>query len=216
VGEQQCAVIDELITIRQEVSKLTTQALTDTLTGLGNYRSFCQVIDNEMERTQRTAQPTAMILVDLDFFKKVNDNYGHEAGNIALIQTSKILKAGVRKLDVPCRYGGEEFIVVLPSTDLLTSTQVAERLRKMIADTPVDLGETTITVTASMGVDIYNHTHNETREQFIARVDALLYEAKESGRNKVCSGTQSSMHSMTTVTTDEKDALFGLFGNDDS
>lgn len=212
VGERRCSVIDELMTVRQQVSELTEKAHTDTLTGLANYRYFCQILDNEMERTQRTGQPTAMIIIDLDFFKKVNDTYGHEVGNQALIQTARILKDGVRKLDVPCRYGGEEFTVVLPSTNLLTSTQVAERLRSMIETTPLFADSQEINLTASMGVNTYTSSDkNETREAFIARTDELLYQAKESGRNKVCSGIQTDLQPKTIVTRDEKDALFGLF-----
>lgn len=212
VGERRCSVIDELMTVRQQVSELTEKAHTDTLTGLANYRYFCQILDNEMERTQRTGQPTAMIIIDLDFFKKVNDTYGHEVGNQALIQTARILKDGVRKLDVPCRYGGEEFTVVLPSTNLLTSTQVAERLRSMIETTPLFADSQEINLTASMGVNTYTSSDkNEAREAFIARTDELLYQAKESGRNKVCSGIQTDLQPKTIVTRDEKDALFGLF-----
>jgi diguanylate cyclase (GGDEF)-like protein len=212
VGETRCRVIDELITVREKVSELTEQAHTDTLTGLANYRYFCRILDNEMERTQRTGQPTAMIIIDLDFFKKVNDTYGHEVGNQALIQTSRILKDGVRKLDVPCRYGGEEFTVVLPSTNLLTGLQVAERLRKMIEATPLFADNQEIKLTASMGVNTHTRSDNkDTREAFIARTDELLYQAKESGRNKVCAGIQTDLQPKTIVTSDEKDALFGLF-----
>ena len=214
VGETQCALIDELMLMRKEVDELNKQVHTDTLTGLGNYRHFCQIIDNEMERTRRTGQATAMIIVDLDFFKKINDNYGHEVGNLALIQTSGILQKGVRKLDIACRYGGEEFIIVLPSTDLLTAIQIAERLRMLIEETPLITDDHSIAITASMGVDIYNRTDMDSREKFIARVDTLLYQAKESGRNRVCSGIQKQSHSQTIVTADEKEALFDMFSDD--
>lgn len=215
VGESRCAVIDELVDIRQDILALQELVQTDTLTGLGNYRHFCKIADREMERTQRTGQPTAMILVDLDFFKKVNDTWGHEVGNQALTQTASILKSDVRKLDVPCRYGGEEFIVILPSTDLLTGTQVAERLRRRIEETPLNIGTENITLTASMGIDIYCHTHHETREEFVARVDSLLYQAKEGGRNQVCAGVRQDMQPTANVSSDEKDALFGIFGTND-
>lgn len=219
VGEKQCDILDELINSRETIEALNEQLQTDPLTQLGNYRHFCQIIDKEMERTQRTGQPTAMILVDLDFFKKVNDTWGHETGNLALVQTAKLLKAAIRKLDIPCRYGGEEFIVILPSTDLLTGTQVAERLRSLIADTPLEFDhegqQQTIQITASMGIDIYAHTHHETREEFVARVDSLLYEAKENGRNQVKAGVRQDMQPTANVSADEKDALFGLFGTED-
>ncbi|WP_423897704.1 GGDEF domain-containing protein [Candidatus Pelagadaptatus aseana] len=219
VGENQCNIIDELINSRETIEALNEQLQTDSLTQLGNYRQFCQIIDKEMERTQRTGQPTAMILVDLDFFKKVNDNWGHEVGNLALVQTAKLLKTAIRKLDIPCRYGGEEFIVILPSTDLLTGTQVAERLRALIADTPLEFeteaGAQSIQLTASMGIDIYTHTHHETREEFVARVDSLLYEAKHGGRNQVKAGVRQDMQPTANVSADEKDALFGIFGDEE-
>ncbi|WP_338109478.1 GGDEF domain-containing protein [Pseudomaricurvus alkylphenolicus] len=214
VGENRCQVIDEVVALRREVADLTEQVHTDTLTGLNNYRHFSKALDYEMERTQRTGQTTALIMVDLDYFKKVNDTWGHEIGNQALIQTAGLLKQAVRKLDIPCRYGGEEFVVILPSTDLLTSSQVAERLRHLIESTPLAVKEGVwIDLTASMGVDVYAATHDENQEEFIQRVDTLLYQAKNNGRNQVCTGERRDMQPTTTVSNDEKDALFGLFGD---
>tara|TARA_B100000446_G_scaffold69048_2_gene65560 strand:+ start:14637 stop:15326 length:690 start_codon:yes stop_codon:yes gene_type:complete len=215
VGERHCNIIDELISLRQEVAELTEQVHTDTLTGLNNYRHFTKALDYEMERTQRTGQATALIIVDLDFFKKVNDTWGHEIGNQALIQTADLLKRATRKLDIPCRYGGEEFVIILPSTDLLTGTQVAERLRAQIEASPLVTEQQEISLTASLGIDVYSAGHQETQEDFIKRVDALLYEAKHNGRNQVRSGSRHDIQAETTVTRDEKDALFGLFGNEE-
>ena len=212
VGEDSCNVIDELIALRREVAELTEQVHTDTLTGLNNYRHFTKALDTEMERTQRTGQATALVIVDLDYFKKVNDTWGHEVGNQALIQTAQLLRQATRKLDVPCRYGGEEFVIILPSTDLLTGTQVAERLRALIEASPLKVGEESITLTASLGIDVYIAGRQEKQEDFIKRVDALLYQAKETGRNRVCSGKREDIQSETHVSADEKDALFGLFG----
>ena len=215
VGETTCNIIDELSALRLEVAELTEQVHTDTLTGLNNYRHFTKALDYEMERTQRTGQATALIIVDLDFFKKVNDTWGHEIGNLALIQTSELLKQATRKLDIPCRYGGEEFVIILPSTDLLTGMQVAERLRARIEATPLHADGHEISLTASLGIDVYLGGRQESQEDFIKRVDALLYQAKDGGRNQVCSGSRKDIQSETTVSADEKDALFGLFGNSD-
>lgn len=215
VGERHCAIIDELVTLRQEVIELTEQVHTDTLTGLNNYRHFTKALDYEMERTQRTGQATALIIVDLDFFKKVNDTWGHEVGNQALVQTAELLKRTTRKLDIPCRYGGEEFVVILPSTDLLTGTQVAERLRARIEASPLVTEQQEVALTASLGIDVYNAGHQETQEEFIKRVDALLYDAKHNGRNQVRSGSRQDIQAETTVSQAEKDALFGLFDNED-
>lgn len=203
--------------LQEQITTLNQQVHTDTLTGLYNYRHFTKTLDYEMERTQRTGQATALIIVDLDFFKKVNDTWGHEVGNQALIQTANLLREATRKLDIPCRYGGEEFVIILPSTDLLTGTQVAERLRRLIEATPVRSGDNTIALTASLGIDVYSSASSqEPQETFIKRVDALLYEAKHSGRNQVRSGQRTDIQPENTVSSDEKEALFGLFGNSDN
>lgn len=201
--------------LRKEVDALKQQARTDNLTGLFNYRHFALALDQEMERTQRSGNTTGLIMVDLDFFKKINDTYGHETGNQVLIHTAQRLKQGIRKLDIPCRYGGEEFVIILPSTDHLTTIQVAQRLRKMIEDSPIESGDNTIQLTASLGADVYSSYHQETQEAFIKRVDALLYQAKHGGRNQVCSGRRKDLNLQSTVTADEKSALHGLFDNFD-
>jgi len=202
--------------LERQVTELNALVHTDTLTELYNYRHFIRALEQELERTHRTAQPTSMIMIDLDFFKKVNDNWGHEVGNQALIQTAKLLRATTRKLDIPCRYGGEEFALVLPTTDLLTGAQVAERIRARIAETPLvfadNQGQTQrIELNASLGVDVFTRRDSDTPEGFVARVDALLYQAKANGRNQVVHGVRTDMTPTATVTTDEKDALFGMF-----
>ena len=205
--------------LTQQVTELNQLVHTDPLTGLNNYRHFIRALEQELERTHRTAQPTSMIMLDLDFFKKVNDNWGHEVGNQALIQTAQLLRNTTRKLDVPCRYGGEEFALVLPTTDLLTGARVAERIRARIAETPLIFadaqGQTQqITLNASLGIDVFTRRDTDTPEGFVARVDALLYQAKNNGRNQVVHGIRSDMMPAATVSSDEKDALFGLFGED--
>ncbi len=197
--------------LKADIQDLTEQAHTDSLTGLGNYKHFSEVLDYEMERTHRTDQATTLIMVDLDHFKKLNDTYGHEAGNHALQETAKLLRDGTRKLDVACRYGGEEFAIILPSTDLLTGAQVAERLRQMISNSPIHWQNQSIPLTASLGVDQYLSNQQTHMNNFIQQVDALLYRAKQNGRNQVCSGTRRDMNSAYSVSSDEKQALFGNF-----
>lgn len=213
VGEYRCAVIDELVTLRTTNAQLSELVRTDTLTGIYNYRFFIQSLEQEMERTRRSTQSTALILIDLDHFKRVNDTWGHEVGNEALVQTAQLMRRAVRKLDIPCRYGGEEFVIILPSTDLLTATQVAERLRELIATTPLAVSQGELKLTASLGVDVYQGGE-EQPEDFVKRADHQMYAAKQEGRNRVCHAVSDRMESAGNVSSEEKNALFGLFGGD--
>ncbi len=215
VGEDHCVYIDELVELRLLNDKLLELVRTDTLTGIYNYRHFRRSLEHEMERSRRSGQPTALILVDLDHFKNVNDTWGHEIGNDALVQTANLMRTAVRKLDIPCRYGGEEFIIILPSTDLLISIQVAERLRNLIASTPLPVPGGEIRLTASLGVDVFTAEQGDSPEDFVKRADALLYRAKNEGRNRVCHAVSDLGEAEAQVTREEKDALFGLFGNDE-
>ncbi|NHN37679.1 GGDEF domain-containing protein [Pseudomaricurvus alcaniphilus] len=197
--------------LRRKVKRLDEQVHQDTLTGLFNFRHFSEALDHEIERTQRSGNATGLIMLDLDHFKAVNDTYGHEIGNQVLAHIAQLLQKTTRKLDIPCRYGGEEFAVILPSTDLLTSSQVAERLRYLIETSPLPLEQGNIQLSASLGVDVYTHGRRQTQEEFVQRVDALLYQAKRSGRNRVCAGKRHELEQAVTVSTAEKDALHGLF-----
>ncbi len=214
VGEPQCLVIDQLQALRTEVAELSEQVRTDTLTGLFNFRHLRLTLEQEMERTRRTDQPTAVIMVDLDHFKQVNDNWGHEVGNQALVATAESIRQTTRRLDIPCRYGGEEFTIILPSTDLLIALQVAERIRLRIEQTEILVDGVDIQLTASFGVDIYRSHQDETPEQFIQRADQCLYEAKQSGRNCVCHGSRG-LRAASAVSNEERDLLGDFFGGDD-
>ncbi len=210
----------QIAALESQIDQLTEQVHTDNLTGLFNYRHFVTALEQEMERTQRNGEPTALMLIDLDHFKQVNDDWGHEVGNQALVQVARLLQSAVRKLDIACRYGGEEFVVILPATDILTGTRVAERLRALIAETPLLAGERSLTLTASIGIDVYDPSTSSTNAQegsdsFVERTDAQLYRAKREGRNRVCHGTRPQAQSATTVSAEEKEALFGAFKTPD-
>lgn len=212
VNEPACAVIDEVMTLREEVKGLQQQVRTDSLTGLYNFRHFINVLSLEMERTRRTHQATALIMVDLDFFKQVNDNWGHEVGNKALVSTAQILSKATRQLDTPCRYGGEEFGIILPAIDLVTALQVAERIRSLIEATAVMAGGEDIGLTASLGLALYEAEQGSIEpEQFVERADRCLYQAKESGRNQVAHEVVD-MKTELSVSQEEKEALSGMFG----
>ncbi len=216
VGEPQCRVIDKMTALHLENRKLSKLVHTDTLTGLYNFRHFIRSLEQEMERSRRTLMPTGLIFVDLDFFKKVNDTWGHETGNLALVQTADLLGRFVRKIDIACRYGGEEFAIILPSTDLSTTRQVAERLRAAIEETPLLHDNHSLSLTASLGVDIFKGFEGESPQAFIKRADTYLYEAKNNGRNQVCTAQYEVEENKTQVSHEEKDALHGLFNDPDA
>lgn len=212
VGEASCIVIEHLQEARTALAKLDEEVRTDSLTGLYNFRHFQQALAQEMERTRRVGHSMALMMVDLDFFKKVNDSWGHEVGNQALKSTAKILKNMTRQLDIACRYGGEEFAVILPATEPAMALQVAERVRKTVESTSVMADKEDIGLTASIGVAFYDAMNALTENAFIDAADQCLYRAKNQGRNCVVMDVQKAENH--AVSFDEREALIGLFGND--
>jgi diguanylate cyclase (GGDEF)-like protein len=164
-GDGHCEYLSEIIDLRHQVKKLAGEARTDALTGLFNFRFFSETIELEMERTRRGTQPLAMILLDVDHFKVFNDQWGHELGNRALLHIASLIKIALRKLDIACRFGGEEFVILLPNTEIHQAVHVAERLKLMIETTPIkfDDGQST-SITASFGVDHFLNTAGDTSE----------------------------------------------------
>lgn len=215
LGDAPCQFLRELDTLRQEVDVLKEQVRTDALTGLYNFRFFSDALPLEMERASRSCQPLSLIVLDLDHFKVFNDRWGHEVGNRALSHVARSIALTIRKLDFACRFGGEEFVILLPNTDLRQAMSVAERLREIIANTPLMQEQGSISITASLGVDEYRGNHSDSPEGFLERVDAWLYQAKHAGRNCVKGPAIESADVNTTVTTEEKDALFGALGSKD-
>lgn len=171
--------------MREENQELAALVRTDELTGLFNFRYFYQAVELEMERSRRSDQPTTLIMMDIDHFKEVNDQYGHETGNRTLAHVAKILRNAIRRLDIPCRYGGEEFALILPDTPLGAGVMFANRLRHLIENSSIAIGDAHIRLTASFGVDVYRKDDQCTAREFIDRADSLLYAAKSEGRNKV-------------------------------
>jgi diguanylate cyclase (GGDEF)-like protein len=139
IGEPQCPVMQRLIALEAHVQELTAQTRTDNLTQLFNQRHLMICLHQEIERTQRTQLPTSLFILDIDHFKQINDSYGHAVGDQALIHLAKLLKNAVRKLDIPCRQGGEEFAVILPSTPILVAKQIAERVRQALVENPLQV-----------------------------------------------------------------------------
>lgn len=213
-----CQLDNELTRLREEVEHLKGLVSTDPLTSLYNYRYFIQSLEQEIERSLRTAQPTSLIMVDIDYFKKVNDNWGHEVGNQALKLISQCILKNIRKLDVACRYGGEEFAIILPSSDIGTSARVAERIRHSIESTPLHFianngEETQLDLTASAGLTSYSGNHSDNTpfytNSLVSAADEQLYRAKKEGRNRICYHIRETPDQQ--VSAEEKSALFTIF-----
>ena len=203
-----CVWLHELASLRQQNQNLQQLVTTDTLTGLYNYRYFRDLLSREMESTLRTGRACCLIMIDIDHFKSVNDQWGHEAGNQALIVAANVFRQTVRVTDVVCRYGGEEFIAVLPQTTLPVAVRVAERMRECLEQSSVQHEDDTFQLTASFGVGIYSGETESTLESLVDSVDQYLYQAKQQGRNRVCHADFATIKQETTVSADEKSALF--------
>lgn len=207
-GDDKCTNLSEVQRLREEVRQLSNMVRTDELTGLFNFRYFNQALSLEMERTRRSGQPTCLIMFDLDHFKDVNDVHGHEVGNILLKHVASLVQKTVRRLDIPCRYGGEEFTIILPDTTLRQGVRFANRLRLIIENSPVKAGDIMLGIEASFGVDVYSRGHSLTEKEFVEKVDGFLYLAKQQGRNQVC---HEKFDSDTSVSVDEKSQLLSDF-----
>lgn len=165
----------EIKTINEELYNLST---TDTLTKLFNRRHIEKLLEQEIDRAKRYKNDLSILLLDLDNFKLINDTFGHNMGDKVLVETAKVLKETLRKCDFAGRLGGEEFLVILPSTSLTNALVVAERIRIKISDITIDKK---IKFSCSIGVSQYK---NETADEFIIKVDRLMYKAKKQGKNR--------------------------------
>ena len=130
-----CPIKSELNQLKQECKTLRNLAKIDELTEFFNFRYLKSALESEMERTRRSGLSTGLIMADLDHFKRINDAHGHQNGNLALKWVTRIWKSSIRKIDIPCRYGGEEFVLLLPETVQSGAVDVAEKLRKCIEKT---------------------------------------------------------------------------------
>jgi diguanylate cyclase (GGDEF)-like protein len=180
-----------MVQLRKAEDRLRELASVDGLTGIFNRRHVLERVGKERERMRRVHSGTAMtsmalLMVDIDHFKRVNDTHGHQAGDEVLRATSSRLTAALRPYDFIGRYGGEEFLVVLPQTRLAEALKVAERVRACVFAHPVRCGKLEMQVTVSIGVATPVDA-GETNEQILNRADQGLYQAKENGRNRVCS-----------------------------
>ncbi|MDM8561432.1 diguanylate cyclase [Candidatus Parabeggiatoa sp. HSG14] len=170
----------EATKLAQERESLKIQATTDGLTGIYNRRKFEFFLATEIEKAIRYKTALSLIMFDIDHFKKVNDLYGHQSGDYVLQELSRIVINNIRSNDIFARWGGEEFMILVPNNDLENANQLAEKLRGIIATSPF---ENIPKITSSFGVVQFEH--EESGEDFVHRVDELLYLAKHKGRNRV-------------------------------
>ena len=172
----------EIRTARRKISEMAT---LDELTGLYNRRYLMEALERERARSERHNKDLSLCMMDLDFFKRVNDKLGHTAGDRVLADMGRIIKEWSRQTDIPCRYGGEEFAVILPETDLKGARIACERLRRTVAENKVQWRTGPIQTTVSIGISQIRTGVRDSVRKLIDRADEALYRAKETGRNQV-------------------------------
>jgi two-component system cell cycle response regulator len=172
--------------LRNNLDHSLELAVTDQLTGLHNRRYMTGQLDSLVKRATMGGEPASALLIDIDFFKKINDTFGHDIGDEVLREFALRLASNVRAIDLPCRYGGEEFVVIMPETQLGDALRIAERIRNHVAGSPfrVGPGREMLTVTISIGVSA-TAGEGDTPEALLKRADEGVYQAKASGRNAV-------------------------------
>ncbi|AMK76058.1 MULTISPECIES: diguanylate cyclase [Methylomonas] len=185
--EYNCAFVRDISERKALQAELERQARIDYLTGIANRRYFMEQGEAELARNDRYGNPLSVLMLDIDYFKAVNDNYGHAAGDQALQKLGCILVEVLREIDIPGRMGGEEFAILLPETGLLKAIEVAERLRSVVANSSIIVeSEQELCFTVSIGVATLTDKNSNIGD-LLNLADKGLYQAKHSGRNKVCS-----------------------------
>ncbi|MFW6245249.1 MAG: GGDEF domain-containing protein, partial [Fibrobacterota bacterium] len=169
----------------QLLERARHQAETDSLTGLYNHRHFFEMSKKEVNRSIQENRSLSAIMFDIDFFKQVNDTYGHSVGDQVITSISNLCRQVFRKADIVGRYGGEEFSVILPDTDIVKAREVAERIRKGIEEIRFTSSQGTFSVSISVGLACLNRRCCSLND-LICRADEALYEAKDNGRNRIC------------------------------
>jgi diguanylate cyclase (GGDEF)-like protein len=179
----------QLIEIGLLQSKLREQAIRDSLTNLFNRRYLEETLDRELARAARESYPVCVIMMDLDHFKKINDTYGHDAGDQVLKALADTLSEETRRGDFACRYGGEEFVIVMPNIHCNVAYERAGKLRETLNSLYVPYGIYSLTTTVSMGIACYP-TNGQTRKAILRAADKAMYAAKGAGRDHIFSYDQ--------------------------
>lgn len=172
--------------LRKNLAEVREESLMDQLTMIGNRRHFDRSLASAVKKYKMTIEPLCLVMADIDHFKSFNDKWGHQTGDQVLKLVAMAIKGNVKVIDIPCRYGGEEFAIILPNTTLEQGRTVAERIRMSVAKRDVvkrSTNENLGKITISAGVSLL--THDDTPESMISRADRSLYNAKDAGRNRV-------------------------------
>jgi diguanylate cyclase (GGDEF)-like protein len=178
-------IVDLQKELMETNKRLELLSITDGLTKLHNHRHFQDELARAFEESQRYQRPLSLAMIDIDFFKKVNDTYGHAVGDDVLKRSAALYRSSVRSTDLVARYGGEEFAVMMPETTLQDGIAFAEKIRQLIAGAPLDTQAGPVTVTVSIGVASVPHSRIHSAKELIVAADRALYRAKKGGRNQV-------------------------------
>jgi len=172
--------------LRHSVQQTVELAVKDPLTDLHNRRYFSSHFESLFETANASKKPLSVLMCDIDHFKSVNDTHGHDIGDVVIVDCAKRIKKSIRNIDLACRYGGEEFVILMPDTDMALAQIVAERIRNDVASHPVicNNGALQVPITISVGVSSLDHK-NDAPEKLMKRADVALYNAKRDGRNRV-------------------------------
>jgi two-component system, cell cycle response regulator len=180
------AVVQRTVELQAANNALEQQVTTDSLTGIGNRRRMTALIGGELERARRFGHPLSLLMIDIDHFKDVNDRFGHDAGDRAIVAVAMALSVDLRASDSAARFGGEEFVVLMPETDVGMACDVADRLRRSIESLRLEGDDgTPIALTISIGVALAVGGQAETPSALLSRADSALHQAKAEGRNRV-------------------------------
>lgn len=180
----------EIKQLKNELEQAKELAKTDELTGIPNRRGFNSFLEKTLKEAQRQASELSVIIIDLDFFKVINDTYGHLIGDSALRYIAKLLDAETKGQDYIARVGGEEFAIILPNTHYNSALKVAENIRASIAQKKLSVKDHNQPLALTISGGVTSYRANETMEAFLQRVDDALYHAKDHGRNKICGDTE--------------------------
>ncbi len=178
----------ESIDLKKKVVEERKQTLMDSLTGVANRMSYDERIEQEYVHWKRYQAPLSMIVIDIDYFKKINDNYGHMAGDKVLQTLAKLVQKNIRETDLLTRYGGEEFVIIMPDTDQKAAMGVAEKLRVETENCAFHYRDTRVDITISCGITEFKDKNKDNPETVFERADVALYKAKDAGRNRCIPG----------------------------
>jgi diguanylate cyclase (GGDEF)-like protein len=200
-------LLQRLIQLEKENHHLKSLSVTDELTGVYNKRFFSKQLTVEIVRTQRTGEPFCLLFIDLDNFKIVNDTLGHTKGDEFLVKMCRQINLSIRPTDFACRFGGDEFAIILPATSLMDGVKIAKRWHELFLQVAKEMN---LPVSSSIGVDQFTASSKQSAQEFLHQVDQLLYKAKRTGKGKI-THPDIDIPDSKAVTREEKELLYHIF-----